>query len=382
MSLQGLYGSKRALIGPTIIQAGTTAISSSVNVTVDAVNESAHFIGRIEWEDGGSHTVDTSGSSSIAWRSGASTFANAGTTLKVGIGAVDTGTGPPARASNTTDVVNYDVVASFTGGGGGVTSNAWQTSVPTSGTKTIATGDLVAVTIQMTARAGADSVIVQWYGSNAQQRPTTTTFTGAAYSTPGGTPNVIIRASDGTYGWFAGGFVTSLIQPRAWNSTGTPKEYGQLYKLPFPVKIYGLYGWCNCSADFDVVLYSDPLGTPVAEKTASIDLNVVSVASARYFEEWFSTPYTTTTDQLIGAVYKPGTSNITAYYATLGNAAHRVAHPWGTQGYGISRSTGAFSDINSSLDHLLIGLIVGAADSGGSSGPVGQLKQFNKGSPY
>ena len=36
----------------------------------------------------------------------------------------------------------------------------------------------------------------------------------------------------------------------------------------------------------------------------------------------FSSPYDAAADQNIGAVIKPGASNITAYYKTLANAAH------------------------------------------------------------
>jgi hypothetical protein len=65
-------------------------------------------------------------------------------------------------------------------------------------------------------------------------------------------------------------------------------------------------------------------------------------------------------------VFKPGGSNVSAYFKTLANSAHRIADMWGTSGYGISRASGAFSDANSSLDHYYIGLLVGAFDSGNS----------------
>lgn len=370
MTLTNLYGSRRIYLGPSVASwQSTSPTSTNGAVTLDAANEAAIFIGRIETSDLGSHTIDTTGSSSIGWRSNALTFANAGTTVKVGIAPVDTANGPPARASNAADVISFDVAASFTGGGGGITANAWQTSVPTTGTKTIANGDLVAIAVQMTARGGADSVVVGTFSTGLSHRPTSTTFLSAAYSGTGGSAsNQIICFSDGAFGWISGGLVLSTVTAQTFNSGSATKEYGQLFKLPFPAKIFGIYGWLDPDADTDFILYSDPTGTPVPEKTLSIDSNVVQSTGGRYFEEWFPAPYSTTADQLVAAVFKPGGSNISAYYMTLGNAAHRAAHPWGTVGYGISRASGAFADANSSLDHYLVGLIIGAADDATGSG--------------
>jgi hypothetical protein len=365
MALVSVPGAKAVFIGPNVWTTDTTP-NSNTNVTMDAANEASIAIGRMAWADGGSHTVDTSGSSSIQWRTGAITFANGSTVVKVGIGAAITTAGPPARAANAADVITFDVNAAFTGGGGGVTNNTWQTSVPSTGTKTIAEGDLIAVSVQMTARGGADSVI-QTSSTTGQGliRPTLTSFTGGAYAASSALPNFIIVASDGTLGWLHTSEVSSSRTARTWNSGSSPAEYGQLYNLPFPCKIYGIYGWLDPDADTDVVLYSAPLsGSPVAEKTVSIDANITPSATGRRFAEYFPAPYTYQANSDIAAVFKPGASNISAYYKTLNSATHRVADPWGTSGYGISRASGAFANANSSLEHYYIGLIVGAFENG------------------
>ena len=365
MALQNLPGSKTLFVGPNVWLTDSTPNTNS-SVTLDAANEAIIWIGRVETSDGASHTIDTTGSSSIQWRSAGVTFANAGTTVKVGIGAVITTAGPPARAANAADVITFDVNTSHTGGGGGITANAWQTGVPSTGTKTIANGDLVAISIQMTARGGADSVVVTSAATgNGLHRPTATSFTGATYALAGQLPNVVIVFSDGALGWLHLSDISSARSVRIWNSGSSPAEYGQLFNLPFPCKIYGIYGWLDPDADTDVVLYSDPLGgTPVAEKTLSIDLNVTGSATGRRFAEYFAAPYTYTANSNIAAVFKPGGSSIGAYYKTLGAAEHRATDAWGTSGYGISRASGAFADANSSLDHYYIGLIVGAFEHG------------------
>jgi len=367
MALVALYGSKRAFIGPTPF--AVTTVPAVGTTTMDAANEAIMMIGQIETSDGGSHTINTTGSSSIFWRTGAVTFANAGTTVKAGIATVLTTAGPPARATHASDVITFSVSRSMTGGGGGITANAAQNHVPDSGTMTIANGDVVAICIQMTARAGVDSVVVNFTAAtDAMHRPAVTQFVGGAYGASAGIPNAFITFSDGATGWIYGGSVFNTILPRTFNSGSATKEYGQLYQLPFPANIYGLYGWVDPDADFDVVLYSDPLGSPVAEKTVSIDANTVQVTQGRRFQVMFSSPYTTTADQLVGAVFKPGASNISAYYRTLSSAGHRASDPWGTSGYGIARASGAFAAENSNLDNYEIGLLAGAFDAGGSAG--------------
>lgn len=372
MAFANLPGGFAVPIGPN---PNITSGLSIGGLTMDAANEAAIFYGRIKTADGASHTIDTTGSSSIGWRAGGVTFANAGSTMKVGIAAVNATVGPPGRAANVADVITFDVAAVFTGGGGGISASVWNSSVPTEGTKTIADGDLVAVALQMTARAGADSVAINGPTSpTAFHLPSVTQFLGGSYAIQSQLPNIIITFSDGTIGWLHGSEIIGASNgSTTWNSGSATKEYGQLYDLPFPCKVYGLYGTIDPDADLDVVLYSDPLGTPVPERTVAIDANWAAIANPRKFHVLFPTPYEVAANQKIGAVFKPGGSSVVAQFKTLANAAHRVADPWGTSGYGISRASGAFANVNSSLDHYYIGLLVGGFEVGGAAGLVAPL---------
>jgi hypothetical protein len=365
MALVSLDGGYVVPIGPgwNAVQTLPAALTS----VLDAANEALIFIGHIVTADGGSHTLDTTGSSSLGWRTGAVTFANGSTVVKVGLAPVDTANGPAARASNAANVISFDVSANFTGGGGGITATAWQTSVPTTGTKTVANGDFIAFAVQMTAVAGGDVVNATYSSSSTNyQRPTVTGYLGGLYGTISGGPVALITFSDGTLGWFYASDVLSTISTRTWNTTGGVDEYGQLYQLPFPCKIYGLYGWIDPDNDSSVALYSDPLGTPVAERTVTLDLNTVAQSAGRRFSVLFPSPYTVGPDQVIAAVFKPGAASISAYYKTLASATHRVTDVWGTSGYGVQSAGGgaAFTDSNSSLDHYYIGLLVGAFEHG------------------
>lgn len=356
-------------IGPG---AGISHSNPSANfITMDAANEAMIFIGHVITSDGTSHTIDTTGSSSLGWRTSTSTFVNVGTTLKVGLAAVDTAAGPPARAVNVSDVITFDVSKTLTGGSG-ITGSAWQTHVPDAGSKTIASGDLVAFAVQMTARGGSDSVIGAYLSGAAAQwhRPVVTSYTGAAYAVATGLPTLIITFADGALGFMLDGEVFNTIASRSFSSSLATKEYGQLFQLPVPVKIVGCYCWATPDSDFSVVLYSDPLGTPVAERTVAMDTNTLATATSRRFSVLFASPYSTIANQLIAIAYKPGVGGVTTNYKTLASASHRVADPWSTTGYGVSRGTAAFSNVNSSLEHYFIGLLAGGFEVGSAGRAV------------
>jgi hypothetical protein len=206
-----------------------------------------------------------------------------------------------------------------------------------------------------------------------------TQFTASTYTALAATPNALITFSDGATCHLQGTDIFTSLNTRTWNSGSATKEYGQLFNLPFPMKLYGIYGWLDPDADCDIVLYSDPLGTPVAERTISIDANVVSSANVRRFQFNFAAPYTATANQNIAAVFKPGGSNVNVIYRTLANAGHRVADVFGTSGFGISRASGAFANANSSLDHYYIGLIAGAFDDGAGGASGGGIRLAGRG---
>lgn len=346
--------------------AGATA------VLLDAANEACIMSGQVFTEDGGSHTIDTTGSSSLGWRSGSLTFANGGTTVKVGLAALDTATGPPVRAANSTDVITLDVSKSLTGGSGGITANAWQEHVPDTGTKTIANGDAVAFCVQMTARGGTDAVrpnVATMNSSLAPVVPSVTAFTGGSYAAAACVPNAVITFSDGVRGYFWGGFVYSASSPfttQTWNNSSGTKEYGNFFKMPTPAKIYGLISDVSFGGDADVILYSDPLGTPAVEKFVSIDANAIGTASnSRLCAHLFASPYSATALQPLAGIIKPTTAtNISSLYTTMNVSAHQAAHALGANCYAVNRASGAFAAQNSNKDRFAIGLIVGAFEHG------------------
>lgn len=336
-------------------------------VTLNATGETACAIGHIMLQNpiSGSKTISAAGGGSIVWRTGTTTFANAGTTFKVGIQDVSTATSP-AQGDGT-----FDVEASFTGGGG-VTSGAVQTSVMTSGTKTIAHGDLIAITFSMTARGGADAVPVNFNNNGiypaTPNLPTSTNNTSGAFvKTAAAAPNCYIVFDDGSIGYF-GGFPFHGVTPTgvAINSgTATADEYGNIFNLSTTYVAYGIYFTgllASASSDYELILYSDPLGTPVAERTITVDATTVGSTATTQVEVVFSAPFAMKANTNYAITCRPTTTNnVTVYYIDALTTTAKLTM-YGSSIYACRRldNSGAFSDYNAGTAKtrmILIGLL-------------------------
>jgi hypothetical protein len=324
--------------------------------------------GTVITDDGGSHTIDTTGSSSLGWRSGAVTF-GAGSVFAVGLATMDAATGPPGRATNVANLITMSVSKVYSGSG--ISANVWTESVPSAGTMTVAHGDYIAACTQLTTLAGSDLVNTQVSGTNVGINiPSVTSYTGGTYAQSASIPNFVITFSDGHLGWFYGGAVWATNSTnQTWNNTSGTKEYGNYFLMPFPAKIYGLLVNNTMGGNIDFILYSDPLGTPAAEKTVSVDLNTIGGANARRSPILFASPYSSTASQPLAAIMKPtSATNVSSPYKTYNASAHQVTEMCGTNGYAVNRNTGAFAAQNSNKDRFDIGLLVGAFDDGTSAG--------------
>ena len=371
MTLVGLDGTPLLPIGAAG-RGFQPSLAGLTNTAMDAALEAIIMVGYMRTSDGASHTIDTTGSSAMEWRSGTTTFANAGTSVKVGLATVDLTAGPPGRAVNVTDTITFDVSKTHTGGGGGITTAAWQTNVPDAGTKTIANGDLVAFCVQMVTRGGADSVQASFSATLGAtiSIPFVTAFTGGSYATGAGSPNAVITFSDGATGYFYGGVVASVgSSTMTIDADLTLKEGGNLLQFPFPVRAYGIYGGYSIPANHDAILYSDPLGTPVAERTISQDANAIA-ASATTNSSYllFPSPYDIAANTPVVAAIKASSTAVSLAYKTFNAAAHQNAEPLGQNCYRVTRDTGAFAQQNSGMERAAIGLLIGAFDGGGSGG--------------
>jgi len=245
-----------------------------VTAVIDLTGEKFAMIGRV-FIDGRPTSAKTlsSAGGKIKWYQGARTFATAGSTVRVSVQDVATGTGPPFRPDETEDVSGDLVQGTDT-----INANTWNTKALSSGSKSIAHGDLIAVVFDFTTRNGADSLTftgpydtTQWRGP-----PGCVSKVGGSWNTNPDAfdPQVVIEFDDGTLAFFDGAFPTSAATAahQLTNSTN-PDEVGLIFQVPWEVKIDALMPGAQpgtAAADFDVKLYSDPLGTPSVMVTRSM----------------------------------------------------------------------------------------------------------------
>jgi len=343
------------------------------NNTMDAAGESVTVIGIVALSTGPgtSKTISASGGA-IYWRAGsANTFANSGTTLRIGVQDVSAGL----------EDGTFDVSADLVGGTDTITNSSIMGTLMETGTKTIAHGDTIAVSMELIARAGADSVIATAF---AQGNQLVNSYLSAdTGSGPVASQNIgqfSLLFDDGTVGWILYN-IPALVTTTTFGNGSTPDEYATIFQTPFANTIVGISAILDnvASTDtFEAILYSTPLGTPVAEVTITVAPTLVVSATADGTWEWlFTSPFTPAINTNYAVAIRPTSVNTISLFRLqfgTGNGANRAVTPLGTLWSEGTRSdaTGAFS---SSLINLpCIGPIFGAFDDAVSAGggPVGQ----------
>lgn len=332
------------------------AITTMTQTQLNAAGEKSHYVGYVILENplGGSKTISAAGGGSIVWKANLCTFANAGSTMDIGIQDVSTATAP-AQGDGT-----FDVKASFTGGGGGITSNAINTSVMTTGTKTIAHGALIAIAFDLTARGGTDSILIShnimvnlWGDQGMPQVSDNVTGTFVRNSTA--MPNAYIVFDDGSIGWLFGTYFQSVAPTtQTFNSgTGTADEYGNLLYYPHTFYAFGiavLGNYAGTSSDTELLLYSTPLGTPAVQRTITVDATQLGLtAGMGHFFHLFSTPYLVKAYTEHAVTIRPTTANnVSIYYTDTNSSVGGKTGSANSNCYAVRRldNSGAFSDYN------------------------------------
>lgn len=336
---------------------------------INAVGESIAFIGRLYLESGpGTSKVFSSAGAKIYARAASVTFANGSTNFRAGIQDVSLTTG--------LEDGTYDVQGNFTGGGGGVANgmNEWAMG---SGTKTITHGDLIAVVLELTARGGADSIGIVTPAVGVTGNlifPYCTTDTGGGPVKIKTLPQVITESDDGTLGWFGSeSWAGGALQIASFNVDSTPDEYALVFEIPYKIEINALNGiiTIGASAAAELILYSDPLGTPVAERVITIDPDVVAGTSFGLFEEQI-TAYELQASTKYAIALRPTTTNnvaITGPTFGSGNGHLRRVTIWGTNAslYTRTGNTGAFGSEDTENIPAL-GFMANKIDNGAGGG--------------
>lgn len=351
----------------------TNAVAAN---TMDAAGESCAFIGKVYIEGAAASKTISSAGGKIVFRTGTVTFANGSTNFRVGVQDV---------AATGLEDGTFDVYVDLTGGGGGIASNTWYELAMATGTKTISHLDTVAICFEMTARGGSDSVSIfsfstNIFASNSSNFPYRTQDTGSGpVRSSSNTIGALIIFDDGTLGWIEGGGVfpgMNATVTQTYNSGSTPDEYAGVFQVPFKMSVRGGYlsvGSIASTDNFEIVLYSDAQGTPVAERTVTVDPNYTGSASANN-AYWVSFSSITLTPGLWYALaMRPTTANnLTLLYVNIGASfgnKYKKSLPFGTNCKLSSRTnqTGAFSEVQTYYQPIF-GLWVDKLDDGASSG--------------
>lgn len=345
---------------------------TAVSATLDASGESASGVGVLVWATGpGTSKVVSSAGGKIAWVALAPTFANAGTTLRVGINDLD--------ATGVEDGT-HDVYADLVGGTDVITAGVMVTTMAT-GSKTIAHGAEVAIVVEMTARAGADTVQVSRSNSNLAH-PYASLDTGSGPTKTLGTPMFVVIADDGTVGWLYASVSPHVITVTTLGSGSTPDEYAQIFQVPYPTTVYGIAVLVDNVAGADtweLVLYSDPTGTPVAQRTATPNPVLIrATTDATIVYGLFTSGYALLPNTNYAVAMRPTSANtltLTRMLFGAGNGMLRMPTRFGTSASEGTRSdnTGAFASNTEALP--MIGPIFSAFDDGASVGGGGTSRR-------
>lgn len=368
MALQTLTN-KAGIIMSTVGEVGRLATSST---TIDAVGESFAGIGKVFLEAGSGSKTISSGGGKIYFRTAGVTFANAGTTLRVGIQDV---------ATTGFEDGTFDVYKDMVGGTDTINANAVNIVSMASGSKTINHGDIIAVCLEMTARAGADTVAVTRASTNTLVGPSfpyCTADTGSLAKSSNQLPAILLEFDDGTIGWFQ----PSYYLPGNWGTSpstidyaqnSTPDEYAAVFQVPFKCAITGAalqLGQASSGRTFEIVLYSDAEGTPTVVETITPDEDLMSATTGMFWVPF--TSYTLSINSWYAVSMRPTTNNTSRItYLDLGSGNNKMKRPsdFGSNIKFSSRTnqTGAFSEVQNYYMPLFM-LEVEKLDDGASAG--------------
>lgn len=360
-------------------QGTTGGIASSAIGAIDAAGEKIAYMGEVLWEDGASHTMGSS--SKIHFATGAVTFASASSTLRVGLQGVSTTT-----VTSITPDGTWSVYREMLGSSGVITSSddyiLKSITLSTSGSKSVAHGELVAVVFDLIARGVSDSIIVQGMTSDGYcvwpaVRGYTTSWQNFSNSP---LPLLMLEADDGAKGILAGGLYCKTFSSGAacsatftFTSSSSPDEYGLIFQVPFRCKVGGCIVVMGTdaatAADATLRLYATPLGTPSAlvSKTLYGEQSVGGTDDRpRHYMFSSEVILEPNTDYCL-ALEATSTGNIEFGYIEFGDASHRACMGLANCRRGSrTNGTGAFTE--TTTQYPLMALLITALDDGNGSG--------------
>jgi hypothetical protein len=251
MTIQVIPGEGLWLPWPyPIIWAG--ASPGLVNIdTADAAAEKIAMVGRVFTKDSVQKAIRRIG---FRWGSVMAVTAG-GTPTAVRVSLQDPSV-TTAYPDETQDEY-YDMV----NGTDDLTAITWVETGNLSADRTVNNGDLLAIVWEFQTFNAGDAFTLSGVDDYAASAALHNCFVAAKVGAPAWTnaqtalPNVILCFSDGTYGTLAGSFGWSAFNAHAFQSDDTPDEYALKFRVPFPVRIDGIWIYGDFDQDVTVTLY-------------------------------------------------------------------------------------------------------------------------------
>lgn len=263
-------------------------VRASTYELLDETTEELQMLYSITTEGSGPKTFGTSGSA-LQWYTRHAATLPAGWTLRVGIKSaaqISTTAGAPARA--TPGGAAFSVYKDLVGGTDTVTTYNCQTTVMNAGTPlTVNDGDLLAMCWLLTGAGAAPAVTIHGSGgANVYHFPGTTLITaGPVYTQSSLGANAMLVFDDGSLGWGEPSFLSLNVFGEVVEGQSVGDNFGNVFRVPFPCAVdlleaYVITPSTSGPGDFALILYSDPLGTPVALATATHDASLMMTTDA------------------------------------------------------------------------------------------------------
>jgi len=365
-----------ALQPTQLLLTATPDWGGSTGSTANAAGESYGIVGMVRIAGNATNKVlSAAGNGKILWNAQAVTFATAGTTFRVGIQDVDLATG--------LEDGTFDVYKEYIQGTDTITANAYNIATMSTGTKTLSDGDLIAIVAEMPVRNGADSVLITGSLPGIVTNDSVTGFpygtvdVAALAKTTSSMLYALIQFDDGTVGYILGATIIAKSQASiTYNSGSVPDEYCATFAPTFKMQISGISVQASgiATADsYEVILYTDPYGTPSATITLTPDQDVQGgAAGSNGVMIYHITPTILTVGTTYGVALRPTTVNsVNIHYIdiALSGAADimRAVLPL-PQAKLSSRTnqTGAFSVVSNNYFPVVVLDVCGLDDGSGA----------------
>lgn len=328
--------------------------TASASTVIDAANDEVAHMGYVHIDGTGTKACTAAGGCSVQWLTGAVTWATANSAIVVSLQNLSTST-VPLQTDGTADVSNTLVQ-----GTDSLAATTWITTdfdADDGDGISLANGDLIGINWKMTVRNGADSVVINTPAAAASTHiPGVSVNTGAWATVSGAMPNAIITFDDGTLGWIDGSIVYSVAAAASYTTATTPDEPAICFYNPIRARIDALWGVIRqtAGADAEYVLYSNPLGSPSAMVTVTLDEdNSIDNSSIRQKVSKLASEYTLERGWYAVSLRATTANTVQTFEYTVASNSHLKA--WGgVNAYFCGRSdqTGAFSVTTTKLPIL------------------------------